>query len=125
MVLNKIDLEPDPEFTIDDARITAVFRLSCATGAGIPELRSALFRLVPEPPRVEPARSRATLPIADFLVYRPQPKARPWSLFRTEDGFRVTGTPPSEEVLERALREAGARKGAEVQLGDDSFEYVP
>lgn len=124
VVLNKIDLEPDPEFSIDDERITAVFRLSCATGAGIPELRSALFRLVPEPPRVEPGAA-GEAPVADFLVYRPQPRARPWSLFRTDDGFRVMGTPPSEEVLERALREAGAREGTAVQLGDDSFEYVP
>jgi len=124
VVLNKIDLEPDPEFTIVDERITAVFRVSCATRSGIDEFRSALFKLVPEPPRAEPAAADE-LPIADFLVYRPQPKARPWALLRTEDGYRVNGTPPSEEVLERALREAGARKGAEVQLGDDSFEYVP
>ena len=39
VVLNKIDLEPDPEFGIADERIVAVFRISCATGAGIDELR--------------------------------------------------------------------------------------
>ncbi len=124
VVLNKIDLKPDPDFTVSDERIAAVFRISCATGAGIPELRSALFRLVPELHHEAPAADDE-VPVADFLVYRPQPKERPWSLLRTEDGFRVAGVPPSEEVLERALREAGARKGAEVHVGDDSFEYVP
>ena len=44
---------------------------------------------------------------------------------RTEDGFRVVGTPPSEEELERALREAGARRGANVQLGEESFQFIP
>ena len=70
---------------------------------------SALFTLVPEPAPV--VRGEEEVP--DFLVYRPEPKARPWSLMRTEDGFRVVGTPPSEEELERALREAGARRGVE------------
>ena len=49
VVLNKVDLEPDPDFEIDDPRIVAVFRVSCATSVGIEELRSALFTLVPEP----------------------------------------------------------------------------
>ncbi len=121
VVLNKIDLEPDPEFSIADPRIEAVFRISCATGEGIDELRKALFRLVPEPPAVV----RSEEDVADFLVYRPQPKARKWSLLRVEGGFRVTGTPPSDEELERALREAGARRGMSVEVGDDSFEFVP
>ena len=63
--------------------------------------------------------------VPEFLVYRPEPKARPWSLMRTEDGFRVVGTPPSEEELERALREAGARRGVNVQLGEESFQFIP
>jgi GTPase len=121
VVLNKIDLESDPAFTIADPRIEAVFRVSCATGAGIDELRKALFVLVPEPVPVV----RGEDDVADFLVYRPQPKARQWSLFRVEGGFRVSGTPPSEEELDRALREAGARRGASVEVGDESFEFVP
>jgi GTP-binding protein len=121
VVLNKIDLEPDPRFDILDPRILTVLRVSCATGEGIGDLERALFTLVPEPaaPEVDP-----TAPV-DFLVYRPQPRARPWSLLRTEDGFRVVGAAPAVEVLERALREAGARRGATVQVGDESFEYVP
>ena len=123
VVLNKIDLEPDP--VVRDRRR--------ADRRGVPRLvrdrsrdrRACAARSSarpPEPPAVRPAR---TTRLADFLVYRPQPKARPWSLLRTEGGFRVVGTPPSEEELERALREAGARKGAEVEVGEESFEFVP
>jgi hypothetical protein len=120
VVLNKIDLEPDPEFGIEDERVIAVFRLSCATGEGIDEFRKRLFTLVPPPPVVE-----ASDDVADFLVYRPEPKARPWRLLRTQDGFRVVGTPPSEAELERALREAGAKSGAAVELGEETLEFVP
>jgi GTP-binding protein len=121
VVLNKIDLEPEPELGIADGRIVAVFPISCATGEGIEELRKALFTLVPEPEPIEADRD-ATV---EFLVYRPEPKARPWSLLRTEGGFRVVGTPPSEEELERALRAAGARRGVAVEVGEESFEFVP
>jgi GTP-binding protein len=121
VVLNKIDLEPDPSFGVSDERIVAVFPLSCATGKGIDEFRKALFTLVPEPEPVEVDRDA----VVDYLVYRPEPKVRPWSLLRTEDGFRVVGTPPSEEELERALREAGAKRGADVQVGEETFEFVP
>jgi GTPase len=125
VVLNKTDLEPEPSFAISDPRIVAVFRVSCATGSGLDELRRGLFTLVPEPPQVGISSEGGDEPMAEFLVYRPEPRARPWSLLRTEDGFRVTGTPPADEVLERALREAGARRGVEVRVGDESFEYVP
>jgi hypothetical protein len=120
-VLNKIDLEPDPVFGVTDDRIAAVFPISCATGAGIEDLRKALFTLVPEPPVVVGDLAEP----ADYLVYRPQPKKRTWSLLRVEGGFRVVGTPPSEDELERALREAGAKRGVSVELGDESFEFVP
>ena len=119
VVLNKIDLVPDPEFTIGDPRVIAVLRVSCATGAGIDELRRSLFTLVPEP-IVEERPDE----LADFLVYRPEPKARPWRLLRTDGGFRVLGTPPSAEELERALKAAGARKGAVVEVGDEELELA-
>jgi len=120
VVLNKIDLEPNPEFTIDDPRIISVFRLSCATGEGMDDFRRRLFSLVPEPEVEE----RGEDDLADFLVYKPQPKARPWRLLRVERGYRVVGTPPSEEELERALKAAGAKKGATVELGDEEFELA-
>jgi GTP-binding protein len=122
VVLNKIDLAPEPAFELEDERIVAVFRLSCATGAGLDEFRLRLFTLVPER---EPVPAGTEGDVADFLVYRPRPRARSWSLLRTQQGFRVAGTPPSDEELERALRAAGARQGAAVEIGEDSFEFVP
>jgi GTPase len=119
VVLNKIDLVPDPEFTIDDPRVIAVLRVSCATGDGIDELRRGLFTLVPEPVVEERPDE-----LADFLVYKPEPKARSWRLLRTDAGFRVLGTPPSNDELERALKAAGARKGAVVEVGDEELELA-
>ena len=119
VVLNKIDLVPDPEFTIDDARVIAVLRVSCATGEGIDDLRRQLFTLVPEPVVEEKPDE-----LADFLVYKPEPKARGWRLLRTDGGFRVLGTPPSDEELERALKAAGARKGAIVEVGEEELELA-
>jgi GTP-binding protein len=120
VVLNKIDLTPDPPFGVDDERVVAVFRISCATGEGIEELRRRLFTLVPEPVVDTPDEDE----LADFLVYRPEPNARSWRLFRTDSGFRIVGTPPGEEELQRALKAAGARKGAEVEVGDETFELA-
>ncbi len=59
VVLNKLDLAPDPAFTIEDSRITAVFRLSCATGEGVEDFRRRLFSLVPEPEAESRGRGRA------------------------------------------------------------------
>ena len=120
VVLNKTDLAPNPPFGIEDERIAGVFRVSCATGDGIDELVRALFTLVPEPV-VEHAADEE---LPEFLVYRPEPKARPWSVLRTERGFRVLGTPPSEEELERVLKAAGAKRGAEIEIGDETLELA-
>jgi GTP-binding protein len=119
VVLNKIDLVPDPPFTVDDERIVSVFRLSCATGEGLDVFRRGLFALVPDE-----MREASVDELPDFLVYRPEPKARPWSLFRTERGFRVVGTPPPDDELERALRAAGAKRGANVEIGDETLELA-
>ena len=62
--------------------------------------------------------------LADFLVYKPEAKARPWRLLRVEGGYRVIGTPPSEAELERALKAAGAKKGITVEVGDEEFELA-
>src|SRR6185312_4069355 len=73
IVLNKIDLRRDePSFGVDDPRIVRVFRVSCATGAGIDELKRALFELCP--PQEQPTVSDDGL--VDFLVYRPRPGGR-------------------------------------------------
>ena len=118
VVLNKVDLLPEaPELGMQDERIVAVFAVSAATGAGIDDFRRKLFELCPpEPaPEVDPEA------LADFLVYRPQPRAPTFRILRTDRGFRVQGRPPSSEELEAALRAAGARKGSEVEVGDETL----
>ncbi|MBD0330125.1 MAG: GTPase ObgE [Thermoleophilia bacterium] len=117
VVLNKLDLlaEP-PRFEHDDARILRVFAVSAATGAGVEEFRRALFALVPAE---EPAPAPDEPELVDFLVYRPTPPRRPYRILRTERGYRVVGTPPAGERLEAALRAAGVRRGAEVEVGDE------
>src|SRR5439155_22954335 len=69
IVLNKIDLlSPSDNLALGaietDARVVAVFRVSCATGAGVEQLRRALFELVPPP---SPIVEEPELP--EFLVY--------------------------------------------------------
>jgi hypothetical protein len=86
---NTTALNPDPPaFGIEDDRIVRVFRVSAATGAGVEELRRALFELVPQE-EVVPELEETEL--VDFLVYRPQPARRAYRVFRTERGFRVSG----------------------------------
>jgi GTP-binding protein len=123
VVLNKADLSPDPApFAVEDDRIRAVHRVSCVTGAGIPELERALFTLCPAAP--EPVAEGDELP--EFLEYRPVPRnRRPFRILRTDRGFRVVGAPPKGEELEEALRGAGVRKGALVEIGDEELEWQP
>jgi GTPase len=123
VVLNKIDLMPDPPaFGVDDPRIVRVLRVSAATGAGIDDLRRALHELVPGlGPLVTPAAGDAEL--VDYLVYRPQPARRAYRVYRTERGFRVTGRAPAGPELEAILQAAGAREGDEVEVGEETLEW--
>src|SRR5262245_46827488 len=114
IVLNKLDLRADvPPFELRDERVVRVFGVSCATGAGIDELKRALFALCPpQTPVAEPEDG-----LVDFLVYRPKPGGRRFRVLRTDRGFRIAGKAPSdEEELEAALKAAGARKGDEVEV---------
>ena len=121
VVLNKIDLRPDPPaFGVEDERILRVLRVSAATGAGLDELRKTLFELVPLDQDVEEASADE---MVDFLVYRPRPARRAFRVYRTERGFRVIGTPPAEDELEAILRAAGARTGDEVEVGEELLEW--
>jgi GTP-binding protein len=121
VVLNKIDLLPSPpSVRLEDERIVRVFATSCATGEGIQELRRALFELCP--PAEAPRSDDAGLP--RFLVYRPRPDPkRRFRILRTDRGFRVAGQRPSEEELEQALRDAGAKAGDEVELEGQVLEF--
>jgi 50S ribosomal subunit-associated GTPase HflX len=122
VVLNKIDLRPEPPaFDVEDERILRVLGVSAATGAGLDELRRALFELVPQEGEAEPAEPEDEM--VDFLVYRPQPGRRAFRVYRTERGFRVTGKPPAEDELEAILRAAGARAGDEVEVGEELLEW--
>ena len=120
IVLNKIDLRRDePQFGVDDPRVVRVFRVSCATGAGIDELKRALFELCP--PQEQPAVAEDGL--VDFLVYRPRPGGRRFRVLRTDRGFRIAGQAPTDEdELEAALKAAGARKGDEVEVDGEVLE---
>ena len=118
VVLNKIDIAPDPMLDLADDRILAVFPLSCATGAGLTEFQRSLFALIPPVPEPPVGES-----VPDYLVYRPKPRRAAFRILRTDRGFRVVGRAPGEGELADALRTAGAREGDEVVIGDEAFEY--
>jgi GTPase len=118
VVLNKIDLLAEPP-AFEPVGALAVFSLSCATGEGVEAFRRALFSLVPPLPEEEPAEPD----MAEYLVYRPKPKRPSFRILRTDRGYRVAGTAPSQAELEEALRQAGARSGDEVVVGDETLEY--
>ena len=124
LVLNKIDLLPPDSLAVpqlDDPRIVRVFRVSAATGEGIEELKRTLFTLIPPAPP-DAADEPSELP--NFLEYRPQPPARrTYRIYRTDRGYRIAGEAPAGEELEAALRAAGIRKGQDVEIGDESFEW--
>ena len=120
IVLNKTDLRPDPPtFDIEDDRVARVFRVSCATGAGIDELKRTLFELCPpQAPAAVPEDG-----LVDFLVYRPRPEGRRFRVLRTDRGFRIAGTAPADEAeLAAALKAAGARAGDEVEVDGEVLE---
>ncbi len=119
VALNKIDAALDAEFEPDDPRVLRVVRTSAVTGAGIDELKHALFELCPEaepPPADEDG-------LAEFLVYRPKPARRSYRILRTDRGYRVAGRPPADQELEEALRAAGVKPGDEVEVAGDTLEF--
>ena len=123
IVLNKIDLMPDPpQFDVEDPRILRVVRVSAATGAGIDDLKRALFELVPALPASGTPLADDT-ELVDFLVYRPQPARRSFRVFRTDRGFRVMGRVQDPAELEAILKAAGAREGDEVEVGEETMEW--
>jgi GTPase len=120
VALNKVDAVPTLRVLVtrDDPRVLRVVRTSAVTGAGIDDLKRALFELCPEaePPRADEDG------LAEFLVYRPKPSRRSFRILRTDRGYRVAGRPPPDEELEEALRAAGAKPGDEVELAGETLE---
>ena len=119
IVLNKVDLLPSPpELGLADPRIVGTFAVSAVTGEGIEHLKRSLFDLVP--PAAEPEEPE----LPEFRLYRPQPPARRgYRIYRTDRGFRVAGEAPQGDELEAALKAAGVRKGQEVEIGEEAFEW--
>ena len=121
VVLNKIDLVgATPTFALDDERVLRVVATSCATGAGIAELKLALFELCP----VEPPLPASDEALPEFLDYTPRARRGPrFRILRTDRGFRVVGTPPPPDELEAALRGLGIKHGARVEVGEEELEW--
>jgi GTP-binding protein len=120
VVLNKTDLmETVPPFSVSDSRVVAVVETSCASGAGIDELKRALFEHCP----VEPVAS-VDDELPEFLEYTPRARRGPrYRILRTDRGYRVVGTPPPGEELEEALRKIGIKRGTQVEVGDEELEW--
>jgi GTPase len=117
VVLNKVDVAPGASLAIDDLRVLRVLRTSAVTGEGIQELEHALFELCPAEVEHEAPDEDG---IVDFLDYRPRPDGAPaYRILRTDRGYRVVGSAPERGELEEALRAAGAKTGAEVEVGDE------
>jgi GTPase len=121
VVLNKIDLlESVPVLPVSDPRIVGVVATSCATGAGIDDLKRALFDLCP----VEAVTPLPDESIPEFLEYTPRARRGPrFRILRTDRGYRVVGTPPPADELEEALRKIGIKRGAQVEVGDEELEW--
>jgi GTPase len=119
VAMNKVDAALDARFELEDPRVLRVVRTSAVTGEGIDELKHALFELCPEaepPPADEDG-------LAEFLVYRPRPSRRSFRILRTDRGYRVAGRAPNGEELEEALRAAGVKPGAEVEVEGETLEF--
>src|SRR3954465_13372073 len=121
IVLNKIDLRADqPSFDVGDDRIVRVFRVSCATGAGIDELKRGRFELCP-PQVVAPVPEGGRV---DYLAYRGRPGGRRFRVLRPDRGFRIAGAVPKDgEELAAALKAAAARKGDTVEVDGEELVF--
>jgi GTP-binding protein len=119
VVLNKVDLvDAVPAFEPADERVVRVVATSCATGAGIDELKYALFELCP----VEVSAVDEAVP--EFLDYTPRARRGPrFRILRTDRGYRVVGTPPPADELEAALRKLGIKRGTQVEVGEEALEW--
>jgi GTP-binding protein len=121
VVLNKVDLlEAPPPFEVADERVVKVVSTSTVTGEGIDELKRALFDLCP----VAPPQEDEEPALPEFLEYRPKPKrGAAFRILRTDRGYRIAGKSPPPSELEDALRRAGIKRGAEVEVDGELLEW--
>src|SRR5262249_62157500 len=120
VALQKTALRPLPPLAWSDDPILRVFRVRCAPGAGIEELKRGLFELCPP---AEPQTTADDEGLVEFLVYRPRPSGRRFRVLRTDRGFRIAGEVPDETTLADALKAAGAREGDEVEVDGETLEF--
>ena len=121
VVLNKVDLlESPPALELADERVVAVLATSTVTGQGIDALKRALSELCP----VEPPRPEEQHALPEFLEYRPTPRrGAAFRILRTDRGYRIAGNAPPQAELEAALRKAGIRRGAPVEVDGEALEW--
>jgi GTP-binding protein len=156
VALSKCDLVPDADAARAraewrerlGARVAGVLAVSAVTGAGIDQLRRAIFAraLAAEEPSGPPVATQPEFEL-EHRVYRPA-GAQGYRVVQLEDGvFRVEGRgvemlarrydPHNQEAMAyleqrlremgvvSALRSAGFAPGDEVQIGEASFELDP
>lgn len=154
VVLSKRDLVPDSEADAAVAEWSdrlggdalGVFAVSSATGAGLDELRRAIFEAVPAEEARATAAAAAAEPEfeAEHITYRPAGD-QGFDVRRVDDGvFEIAGrgiemlvarhdteNPEALAYLEQRLREigviaalrrAGFEPGDEVRIGEEAFE---
>jgi GTPase len=155
VVLSKRDLVPDPDADATIAEWSerlggdalGVFAVSAATGAGLDELRHAIFEAVPAEQAPAPVPEAAPEFEAEHITYRPA-SDQGFDVERVGDGvFEISGrgiqmliarhdtsNPEALGYVEQRLREigviaalcrAGFEPGDEVRIGEDAFELDP
>jgi GTP-binding protein len=137
VVGTKTDLVPDGALVVSSLGEDAV-AVSAVTGEGVETLADAVDGFAAAAAEVAPERT-------SYVVLRPA--RRPFSVTREGSRFRVTGRgverwvaeadleDPAQVValqrrlvkegVERELASMGARRGDEVLIGSQAFEYIP
>jgi GTPase len=155
VVLSKRDLVPDEDADTAVAEwgdrlggdALGVFAVSSATGAGLDDLRRAVFEAVPAEEPVTPASPPEAAFEAEYITYRPAGD-QGFDVERIGDSvYGVSGrgiemllarhdtqNPEALAYLEQRLREigviaalrrAGFEPGDEVRIGPEAFELHP
>jgi GTPase len=148
--LNKVDADPETADIVQpdlEAGGWEVLRGSAATGQGVDALRWRLGQLVARV-RAERVEAEAAQDLAPRPVLRPARDRTDFRVERTDDGgYRVVGDRVQRWVrmtdlgneeavrylqgrlaragVERALVEAGARRGDPVRIADEVFDFEP